>query len=261
MTTRNPKQAGSNVFDCKPQAGPCPIGCSNCLYNRPGAFYVDPGQPHMPSPEEVGDGIMRVNSGHDSNIERDKVIAETAVYPRRFFNTSILRFDFPGPVVFTANRKEEEPATLPGDLPGGVMSVTDVPDNLMFVRLRTSATNLDLVEDAVREWTADSVPVVITFMAYYTAEPAVPGEVHQAVAECGPDGSSVCYVWQKRTSNSYWCATELFRRYVLARMKRVGGRLVSGCGRLGASKCVDCRNCETYFLQTLKHMEEVDGCA
>ena len=63
----------------------------------------------MPTLDEVGDGIVRINSGHDSNIGRDEVIRATEQYPRRFFNTSIAKFDFPAPVVLTANPREEEP--------------------------------------------------------------------------------------------------------------------------------------------------------
>ena len=109
MTKRNPKQESTNLFDCKPQTGPCPVGCAECFYNRPGAFYADIEQPIMPTLDEVGDGIVRINSGHDSNIDRDEVIRATEQYPRRFFNTSIAEFDFPAPVVLTANPKEEEP--------------------------------------------------------------------------------------------------------------------------------------------------------
>ena len=47
----------------------------------------------------------------------------------------------------------------------------------MFVRLRTSATNLRLVDQAVAAWTAAQVPVVITFMAYYDHEPQVPADL------------------------------------------------------------------------------------
>ena len=72
-----------------------PVGCNQCFYNRPGAFYADIEQPIMPTLDEVGDGIVRINSGHDSNIGRDKVIRATEQYPRRFFNTSIAKFDFP----------------------------------------------------------------------------------------------------------------------------------------------------------------------
>ena len=59
MTTkRNPKQEGTPFFDCIPQIGPCPIGCNQCFYNRPGAYYVPIDKPHVPTPEEVSDGIV-----------------------------------------------------------------------------------------------------------------------------------------------------------------------------------------------------------
>ena len=66
-TTLNPKFEGSGIIDCKPQKGLCPLDCNQCFYNRPNAFYVDPEQPIMPTLEEVGEQIVRINSGHDSN--------------------------------------------------------------------------------------------------------------------------------------------------------------------------------------------------
>ena len=34
-----------------------------------------------------------------------------------------------------------------------------------------------------------------------------------------------------------------------------GNRLVSYCGSLEGSYCRLCRNCETYYVQTIKHMK------
>lgn len=235
---RNPKQADSSLFDCIPQTGPCPIGCNQCFFNRPGAFYVPIDQPHFPSLEEVGDGIVRVNCGNDSNNQREQVIASTAQYPRRFFNTSIPKFDFPGPVVLTANPREERMGVDPYEI--------KPPANLMFVRLRVSSTNLDLIREQVINWSDWIMPVVLTFMAYYDAEPQVPAEVLAAVG--GP-----CYEWRVRHINSYWCPTPAFIRYVLDSYQ--SNRLVSYCGSLEGSYCRLCRNCETYYLQTIKHMK------
>ena len=250
MTKRNPKQEGSNVWDCKPQSGPCPVGCNQCFYNRPGAFYVPTDEPHMPELSEVGDGIMRVNSGHDSNIQREKVIADTARYPKRFFNTSIPNLDFPAPVVLTANPQEEDWTAyhLPQAMPNvrGVI----VPDNLMFVRLRASASNLRPVTRAAWEWAREGVPVVITFMAYYDVEPPIPK------AFAGVE----CYVWKTRHVNSYWCPTRGFMREYMRRFGKAAGtrgRLVTMCGTPGSAYCTNCRNCETYYYQTIKRMEGV----
>jgi hypothetical protein len=230
---RNPKQEGSNIFDCKPQSGPCRIGCSQCFYNREGAFYVDINKPFMPDPSEVGDGIMRVNSGHDSNHEREMVIKATEIYPHRFFNTSIAKFDFPAPVVLTANPFEETRKYY-------TKIPNKIPKNLMFVRLRTSSTNLKLVREATQNWTAEGIPVVLTFMSYYSQEPP----------------SKVLYEWKVRHINSYWCATKEFIESTLKSFKEEFGRLVTMCGTPTSNLCKDCRNCETYYWQTLKHMKE-----
>ena len=229
---RNPKHEGSNLYDCRVQTGPCPNNCNQCFYNRPNAYYEDIEQPHAPL-SEAKNGIIRMNCGHDSNIERERVIEEAKKYPNVFFNTSIAKFDFPGPVVFTANPKEENPVTL-----------VEAP-NLMFVRMRVSSTNLYHIKQAVHWYTQGvggrgRTPIVLTFMAYYNCEPS----------------NKINYVWKKRHINSYWCPTPAFMREVLARMKKVGGRLVTMCGTPTSSWCKDCRNCETYYHQTVRYMKE-----
>lgn len=234
MTIRNPKLDGSNCFDCIPQIGPCSIGCNQCFYNRPGAFYVPIDQPHIPSPEEVGDGIVRMNCGNDSNNQRDLVIATAKQYKHVFFNTSIPRFDFPGPVVLTANPCEED---------NGYIGIGEIPPNLMFVRLRVSATNLPQIDNEVEWWTRAQVPVVLTFMAYYDEKPQVDEEVVGLESED-------CYEWKVRHINSYHCPTSVFIHQVRKRYEDV--RLVSVCGGF----CRDCHICETYYWQTLKRLQE-----
>jgi len=267
---RNPKQEGTNFWDCVPQRGPCPMGCNQCYYNRVSecvychgagvfgsaealskcqhcngtgritAYYIG-WEPVVPSPEEVGEGIVRVNCGHDSNLQRDLVLKTAQQYKHVFFNTSILRFDFPGPVVYTANPVEEEPAMSPFKLANMDLK------RLMFVRLRVSASNLDFIEQAIEEWTGGGVrvSVVLTFMAYYDG----------AVPQC-PNGDRP-YIWKTRHINSYWCATPKFMRKVLQQMKRINERLVTMCGTPESNYCRDCRNCESYYWQTIKRLK---GC-
>lgn len=215
------------------------MNCNQCFFNREGAFYTE--TPALPDPEEVKDGIVRMNCGHDSNIERDLVVEAAQKYVNAFYNTSIPIFDFPGPVVWTANREEEKMVVIPPEL------WTGIPKNLMFVRLRVSGTNLKHVDNAARWFTAGGVPVVLTFMAYYDQEPQVSEEVRQEIG--GPDQ---CYQWRVRHINSYWCPTNLFIRYVLNYYER--NRLVSYCGSLEGPYCRLCRNCETYYIQTMKRM-------
>jgi len=233
MTKRNPKQEGSELFDCIPQEGKCSIGCNQCFFNRPGAFYTE--VPSVPTPEEVGDGVVRMNTGNDSNNQRDLVIETAQQYKHAFYNTSLPRFDFPGPVVFTANGREEKPAHL----------IDPVPDNVMFVRLRVSGTNIPHIDAAVDHYTLAHVPVVLTFMAYYDQAPNVTRtELWLPTEEC--------YVWKVRHINSYWCPTPEFMRAVLDRY--YGNRFVSMCGSIDTPYCRACRNCETYYYQTAKRL-------
>jgi len=215
---RNPKFEGSNIYDCKPQVGLCPLDCYQCFYNRPGAFYTDIDKPQMPNVEELEENdIVRINSGHDSNLEKELVIKETEKYNNKFFNTSIPKFDFPGPVVFTANREEEKSSY--------VLKDKEIPKNLMFVRLRVSNTNLKHIDKAVEYWTNKKIPVVLTFMAYYTSEPISNG------LELGLS-SKECYSYRKRVVHSYYCSTDEFVKYVLKREKKIGERLVTICGTI-----------------------------
>jgi hypothetical protein len=181
-----------------------------------------------------------MNAGNDSNNQRELVIETAGQFKHAFFNTSMPCFDFPGPVVWTANPCEEQPVRIPPALWPGI------PDNLMFIRLRTSSTNLRHIYQAAEWFAGKKVPVVLTFMAYYEAEPTPPADM--LVAIDGP-----CYEWKVRHINSYWCPTPAFIRYVMAQFK--GNRLVSYCGSLEGSYCRFCRNCETHYYQTVKRMK------
>ncbi len=233
---KNPKLAGTSVHDCIPQTGKCPVNCNQCYFNRPGAYYYPIDELPL-IPTGVGNYIVRMNCGHDSNIQRNKVIVVAEQYKNVFFNTSIPQLDFPGPVVFTANPKEEEDACL----------FAKLPKNLMFVRLRTSGTNLYLIDQAVKYYTAFDIPVVITMMAYYTESPPVVLSVDTGLHR------ENCYVWQKRHINSYWCPTEQFKRAVMERYQN--NRSVSLCGAFTSNWCRDCRNCESYYWQTRKRLD------
>lgn len=213
------------------------MNCNQCFFNRDGAFYTE--TPAIPDPAEVGDGIVRMNCGHDSNMEKELVLKTAEQFAHVFYNTSLPNFDFPGPVVWTANREEEKPVLIPHDF------WTGIPKNLMFVRLRVSSTNLEHIDRAVKWFTQRGVPVVLTFMAYYDYEPQVPADIQAAIE--GP-----CYEWRVRHINPYWCPTKAFLRYVLDRYQSY--RLVSYCGSLEGSYCRLCRNCETYYIQTVKRM-------
>jgi len=82
-------------------------------------------------------------------------------------------------------------------------------------------------------------------MAYYDHEPIVPAELLATV-----DGP--CYQWRVRHINSYWCPTKAFMRWVMARYRQ--NSLVSMCSSIDSAYCLDCLNCQTYFIQTVKRL-------
>lgn len=194
----------------------------------------------IPSVKEVGDGIVRMNALHDSNIQKELVLKTAAKYEHVFFNTSIDNFDFPGPVVWTANRIEN---MLP--------KLIEPPANLMFVRLKVTPFNLGLLAEGVKHYARlHLVPVVLTFMRYYDLE-ALSG-----VDRCFANGRSSCYEKRKHIINEYWCPIRKFKAQALYIMKKIGGRLVTMCGTLDSDMCKDCLNCEHYYRTTIKHMSE-----
>ena len=225
MATENPKLAGSKIIDCIPQTGECPMGCPECFYNG-GRFYRTLDEPLIPTLKEALGKIVRVNSGHDSNIDTDAVLKATAHYDHAFFNTSFPCFDFPGPVVFTCNGKK---ATF----------IDECPPNLMFVRIRTNTWGLDVQDELVDWYAARGVPIVMTFMRYYD-EAAIP-------EDCLPD-----YSWREHILNSYYCPTGRAQQRIMSAYKGEGVRM---CGTPWSSLCVDCRNCEFLYWDCLRRME------
>ena len=220
---QNPKLAGSNIIDCIPQTGKCPNGCEGCFYNE--GFYRPLDEPLLPTVNEVGDRIVRVNSGHDSNLEREKVLAATAQYPHRFYNTNMPMFDFPAPVVFTCNGREP--------------LFVDVPANVMAVRVRCNSWGLLEQEQLILHYSAQGVPVVVTWMRY-AFDAAIPA-LHRVFYEKG-----------KHVTNEYWMVTSLLWRAVAAYF---AGKGVRYCGTPWSSACADCRNCEFLYWDCVRRMK------
>ena len=229
----NPKTKGSGIVCCIPQTGTCPNGCADCFFQS-GRSYLEPLSENLPNmPEDVGNRVVRVNDGNDSNCGREEVVAATLRYPSRFYNTAV-PLDLGGfgaPVVLILN-----PGARTDD---SFFKVDRPPKNLMFVRFRTNTWNLDMADEAVRFYSEREVPVVLTFMAYY--DEGIPAE-----ERCN-------YVFRKRTLNEYWAITTEAWDRVMARYRHA--RWVYSCGKvegeLGVSGCRFCGNClREYFAAT-----------
>jgi len=234
---QNPKLAGSNLIDCIPQTGLCPHNCLGCYYNSDG-FYRTKDSPLIPTLEEAQGKIVRVNSGHDSNIQKDLVLSVTAQYLHKFYNTSIPNFDFdtpsggfdtqatqpkpqskdfPAPVVFKCNPKDNKWIR-----PKAV-------DNLMMVHFRVSTWNVDICDEAVSFFTSKGIPFVLTFMRYGNIDDVKhPGH----------------YERRKNILNSYYQIKPQFKAEIEVRY--ADNPLVVTCGGK-TGYCCDCGNCERFY--------------
>jgi hypothetical protein len=238
----NPKTKGSGIICVIPQIGVCPIGCSDCFFQS-GRSYLEPlteNLPNLPTLEDVGNRVVRVNDGNDSNNQRDMVIEKTKQYSLKFYNTSIPKDidKFPAPVVLTLN---------PGKNTNKNISFLDpIPKNLMFVRVRTNTWNLNnIVFPAVDYYTSKDIPVIFTFMAYYNDI----GEI--------PEDHKSNYIYRKRTCNSYWAITTDAWEKIMSMFKY--NSYVYSCGKIegekGKSGCQRCGNCLREFFNTTERLK------
>ncbi len=226
MYKENPKTKGSGIVCCIPQMGTCPQKCDDCFFQS-GRSYLEPLKDNLPNMPESDDfEIVRVNDGNDSNHQRDLVVSATEQYKHRFFNTSMLPLDFPAPVVLTVNRNDSD-----------FIKIKHPPVNLMFVRVRVTTWNLRLVQEIVDWYTFRKVPVVLTFMAFFTSKI--------------PKGHRYYYSERKRTLNEYRAISHSSWKEIMRFYSR--NSLVHSCGTEDApegSLCMNCGNCVREYMVT-----------
>ena len=231
----NPKTKGSGIICCIPQTGKCPVGCPDCFFQS-GRSYLEPLEenlPNMPEVEDTVNRVVRVNDGNDSNNDVALVRKATEDYANVFYNTSIPKNleSFIDPVVLTVNS---------GKMTDNVAHLLDpIPKNLMFVRVIANTWNVRVINDAVAHYTVKDVPVVLTFMAYYT--------------ESIPEEHKQYYSYRKRTLNSYWVITQEGWDEVYSRYKY--NPYVYTCGRdADTHACKFCGNCLREYYATLERI-------
>jgi len=240
----NPKTKGSGIICAIPQKGTCPNKCEDCFFQS-GRSYLEPLEenlPNMPdwSNQKLYRRIVRVNDGNDSNVQQEETIKATETYPFKFYNTSIPKDldKFDAPVVLTIN---------PGKMTDEKFYDFDyfpIPKNLMFVRFRTNTWNLELLDRAVGYYSSREIPIVLTFMAYFTlfVRP----------------GYEKDYILRKRTLNTYWAITTEAWESVMVRHKY--NKWVYSCGKIegekGTSSCARCGNCIREYFVTMERMNE-----
>lgn len=239
----NPKFKDSNKVAAR-LAGGCPNRCPDCYFGG-GRFYMPPEEALLPTVEEVGDSIVQFNDGGDSGVNQDAVIAAAAPYRRVFFCTAIPENleRFPGPVVLTVNRQDENNA---------VYLLSNPPPNVMFVRVRVSPWETTVQQAVDHYWKEYGIPVVFTFMRYV-----------------GPDKIPLEYrsdyiPGKVNVQNAYWCPKPEMIMRIMAEFKagsaRMGGSRHMGCGvRMcgtpWSSMCADCGNCEFLYWQSMRKLK------
>jgi len=231
----NPKTKASGVYGAIPHTGRCPQNCKDCFFQS-GRSFLEPLEenlPNMPNPLRMMDKIVRVNDGHDSSVDKEMVMEKCAVYRNKFYNTSFpaMLGSFDAPVVLTVN---------PSDMTDSEYHKLDkIPDTLMYVRVRVNMWNIQLVDEVVKYYSEHDIPIILTFMAYYT--------------ESIPDDYKDMYEFKKRTLNSYWVPTEAAWKFVEDRYHR--NKWVYSCGSYGETKCEFCGNCLREYYRTTERME------
>ncbi|MFA5572281.1 MAG: hypothetical protein WDA42_04175 [Candidatus Bathyarchaeia archaeon] len=237
MYRENPKTKGSGILCCIPQTGRCPNNCKDCFFQS-GRSYLEPLDKNLPNMPLALEGyVIRVNDGNDSNVCRDAVIKSTDHMPMRFFNTAIPKDigGFPAPVVLTVNPADKTDVSA--------VLLTEIPNNLMFVRVRTNLWNTDIVDTAIKYYTQAHVPVVLTFMAYWGEADTIKEEYKWG------------YQFRKRTLNSYWAITYEAWRKVMDNYAH--NPLVYSCGTEGVvSACKNCGNCLREYFATMTRIRK-----
>jgi hypothetical protein len=176
-------------------------------------------------PDDLPEGhVLRVNDGNDSNVGRQLVLNMTEQYRgRRFFNTSFPKA-FDEPWVLTVNPAEMTDHDIH-------RLQKEATEHLMFVRFRANLWNLNLADRCVAHYSLMGVPIVLTFMAYYSN--IVPNEFAEH------------YEYRKRTLNCYWVLNREAWKRVMDRY--ADNPLVYSCSGDGSLNCLGCGICLREF--------------
>lgn len=231
MSNQNPKLENSNIIDCIPQVGECPLKCLECYYNG-GRFYRTLDIPLIPIVEESKGKIVRINSGHDSNLEYEKVMRATKKFKDKFFNTSIPNLRFGNPTVLTLNGRDTDLTFYHRKDVEGKLS------DLMFVRFRVNTWNTPLCYQAIMEW-AKHCPVVLTDMRYYDKNNIKEQKYYQY-------GKHILNEYWKLNSEGY---NQIFNLLAFQNVYWCGNPFTL------STFCNECRLCEHLYIMAKRRIE------
>lgn len=256
----NPKTKDSGIICCIPHSGKikkgiCPNRCKDCFFQSKRS-YLEPltkNLPNMPSKSEAKGRVIRVNDGHDSSISQEMVIKACKIYKDKFYNTACYRDEngrrikseaipgliekFDAPVVLTIN-----PSKMTDE---SFHRLDPIPKNLMFVRFRIDTWNYELADEAINYYTSRKIPVILTFMAYYT--------------EDLPEGEQENYEYKKRSINKYWAIKpEAWNRLIEPYNEPFAENpYIYTCGKnANTHACHRCGNCLREYYATKERLRK-----
>ena len=167
-------------------------------------------------------------------MRQQHVINMTDQYPFKFYNTAIPKNleKFDAPVVLMVNPHMMTDKDF--------HKLDPIPSNLMMVRFRANMWNRALGEKIVKYYTQHHIPVIFTFMAYYT--------------EVIPNNYKSCYTYRKRTLNSYWVITQEGWDRIIEPYQN--NEYVYTCGKNANSfPCHRCGNCLREYFATMERLK------
>jgi len=224
----NPKIDGSNIVECIPQTGKCPVNCYGCYYNN--GFYRNINEPVFPDKSTTK--IVRINSGNDSNNNADHVIETTKDYLYKFYNTSIPnleKLNQYAPVVYTIN-------------PAGIINNNrfDIGNiKPMFIRFIAYDDNSSTAIDVIKHFS--DIPVVITFFRF-PEEFAFNERKYKNI-------NYLNYVFRKSIINDYWQMTDKSK---IDYMNKLKNYRVFMCGAVWSNLCMHCNTCEYLYWEHMR---------
>jgi hypothetical protein len=210
------------------------MNCGHCHFQDGRSHLGRLNEPNMPTLKEAEGHIISVNGdGHDSNNNPRFVMNAVASFKNRFYNTSMpgALHKFDAPVVLTVN---------PGRCTDEKFTPLDqIPTNLMFARVRVNTWNLELVDSAIEYYSSKGIPIVLTFMTYYSRDIPVSHKKNYVQSHVK---NITCFTIRQQA----W--EEVMARYL-------DNELVYSCGtNANGQFCKNCGNCQREYQVTMARL-------
>lgn len=235
----NPKTKGSGMLCCCIfQSGVCPAQCKDCLLQSD-SFLPESLSGYfsnVPTVEMAEGRVVCASGGYDGASQPGLAAGGVRGFEMKFYNISVPDGleELDAPVILTVN-----PAAMT-DTEAYLLET--IPDNLMFVRIRTNTWNLPLVKKIVKHYSEREIPIVLTFAVYLETEI--------------PEKHGHYYVLRKKAPRSYCVIGMTAWERIVGRF--VYNKWVYSCGGIdGVGKVIFCRHCGNCLREYFATMERL----